>query len=156
VVLLVMACGPAQSTSTSFIALDQDFQNFQAWPSYSFDGGVEPGHPAGPRTVYINEQPAPGSTSFAKGTVIVKVLEFTTFAMAKRGETYNASGAAGWEWFELFRDPGSAAVSIVWRGTGPPAGEVYGKTGATCNQCHGGHTSNDSVLSPPLQLVSAP
>lgn len=155
--MLALACGPEPSSGTSFIALDKDFQNYPSWQSYTFDGGaVDSSHPAGPRTVFINQLPAAGSTSFDKGTIIVKVLDFTTFAMAKRGENYNASGAAGWEWFELFKEPSTGAVSIVWRGTGPPAGEKYGKTGATCNQCHAGHTTNDSVMSPPLQVLSAP
>ena len=63
------------------------------------DGGSP--HSAGVRTIYVSALPDAGSAEFATGTMIVKVSGFNTFAMHKRGGTYNANGARGWEWLEL-------------------------------------------------------
>jgi hypothetical protein len=151
------ACGGAQLTGNAFIALDRDFAGYQGWEQFSFDGGeVDAAHPAGPRTVFINHRPDAGAPEFPVGTIIVKQLEFHTLAMVKRGGGYNATGAPGWEWFELFTDPATSKVGVQWRGLGPPAGEQYGRSGQTCNACHGAASGNDSVLSAPLQLQNHP
>jgi hypothetical protein len=159
VAVLVAACGPGGAVegpdagAGSFIAFSQDFEGFTLWTSSTIaDAGPDPVHTAGPRTVYINALPPKGAAAFPKGTIIVKKMPFNTFAMVKRGGGYNAAGALDWEWFELVESNGS--VAIKWRGLGPPAGEVYGKTGQTCNQCHAGATANDFVLTPALQLGS--
>jgi hypothetical protein len=83
--------------------------------------------------------------------MIVKELSFTTFAMVKRGADYNASGAVGWEWFELTRDANGSA-RIKWRGQGPPAGETYSAAGQTCNDCHKAAAANDSVMTEAFKL----
>lgn len=154
------ACGPEElDTGSSFIALERDFADYRSWTSYDLgpDGGIiDTAHTSNPRVVYINRLPDAGATEFPQGTVVVKESPLNTFAMAKRGGGYNASGAHGWEWFELLRDETSGQVSIVWRGLGPPAGEVYGKAGQTCNMCHAANVMNDSVLSLPLQVLNQP
>ncbi len=153
--LLLCACGaPEQSSpSSGFIALQRDFAPYKTWESASFDGGVidEGVHTAGVRTVYLNQRPELGTTEWPLGTIIVKELPFTTFAMVKRGAGYNAKGARGWEWFELFNDT-PTTVNIKWRGLGPPLGEMYGKSGQTCNDCHGPAVMNDSVMNPVFRL----
>jgi hypothetical protein len=148
--LLLMACGAPPMTATGFIALERDFQGYDTWESVTFDGPDIPNvHTAGPRKVFLNARAPAGSTEWPVGTVIVKELSFTTFAMAKRGGTYNANGAAGWEWFELTRDS-NGTVRIKWRGQGPPLGESYSAAGQTCNDCHKG--TNDSVKTPAFTL----
>lgn len=160
---LQAACGeaaPAPEPTAGFIALTRDLEGYRGWQR--FEVGVEDlgaSHPAGARAVFANRLPAAdaGLTEFPVGTIIVKEQPFNIFAMAKRGDGYNAAdgGARGWEWFELFRDD-QDRVSIIWRGRGPPVGEQYGATGETCNGCHGAHSGNDSVRSPALQLRSPP
>jgi hypothetical protein len=166
----VGAAGPACSGATSgdadagdvcFEAFQADLTDFRAWTSYSYDvdaaiaGNV---HFTGPRTEWIRKTPPHGSTAFPVGTLIVKEIygvdqdSHHIFAMAKRGCGFNAGGAAGWEFFELSeglddRQP----LTILWRGTAPPAGETYaGNSG--CNVCHAACTDNDSVCSPNIRL----
>jgi len=151
-VLVLCSCGGEMTSSGSPIALASDFQGYEAWEFIvlpAVDGGTA--HSADARTVFIKQRPPAGSTEFAVGTLIVKQLPFNTFAMGKRGGTYNTNGAKGWEWFDLERHS-SGAVVIGWRGLGPPAGEEYGKSSATCNDCHKAQTDNDSVLTPALRL----
>jgi hypothetical protein len=143
----------------TFIAFASDFAAFRSWPSQSVDNPVAAGstHVAGQRTVFINQPPPVGATSFPVGTMIVKVtaVDGQIFARAKRGGSYNLAGAAGWEWFEL--EEGSNGVSIKWHGVGPPAGEKYGGDPASgCNPCHATARANDDVLSPWLQLPGVP
>jgi hypothetical protein len=160
-VVLISACGaPAPSSMPStFIALQRDFEGFESWEAFAWDSaGMGGTHDPGAVTVYLKERPPAGATAFPVGTIIVKVTpprdattEEKIFAMAKRGGTFNANGAAGWEWFELKRSTSGAPV-IVWRGVGAPAGERYGQTDASCNDCHGAAADNDSVHSPPLRV----
>jgi hypothetical protein len=147
-----------------FVALPEDFYGFQSWEAFHFDGPQEGDagvHISGRRDVYLKQQPPHGATAFPVGTIIVKSFpdEPTnfgprTFAMAKRGGNYNSTGAPGWEWFELdLSNPATPAT--VWRGLGPPVGDIYaGTNGGTCNDCHGAAKSNDSVQSAALQLSS--
>jgi hypothetical protein len=143
-----------------YLAFQRDFQTFQSWIHFDVlnapalgsevvDGGV---HPAGNRTVYINHTPEAGRTTFATGTIIVKMMETgETLAMVKRGGAYNVQGARGWEWFELQRQ-GSEWV-MLWRGITPPVGFCYaGIVGGACNTCHLGFSGNDFIGSAPLQL----
>jgi hypothetical protein len=160
IALGVGACGaaPAEDESHQFLAFPADFRGFRAWPSSVLDGDAPAGgvHLTGPRTTYLNAAPPQGATAYPRGTLVVKTLaDGTVFAMAKRGEGYNPSGAVGWEFFEL--QELADAVSIVWRGVGPPVGEKYGgDPEAGCNGCHAVARANDSLLSPSLRLGSAP
>ena len=112
----------------------------------------------GPMTVYWNRSPPSGSDEFPLGTIIVKQNDpgATTpqiFAMVKREGGYNASGAKGWEFFEL-QAADDQSVVILWRGVGPPVGESYGSDPNTCNNCHSQAGANDFVWSSALQLSS--
>ena len=74
------------------------------------------------------------------------------FGRVKRGGGYNVGGANGWEWFEL-KNLDEQQSTIIWRGVGPPVGEMYaGDPNGGCNGCHGVASSNDFVLSEPLTL----
>jgi hypothetical protein len=144
----------------SFIAFAKHFSGFRTWESFPLPASTATGdvHLEGARTEYLNERPPEGSTSFPVGTIIVKEMDDGAlpdrqiFAMVKRGGTYNQAGASGWEWFEL-QNVDESTVTIVWRGVGPPAGEMYGgDPNGGCNGCHGGAKSNDFVLSEALSL----
>jgi len=161
VVLLAGAgCGASASGvaegQAPFVAFGASFDGFETWPSSTTDGPVNDGsvHVSGVRTVYINQLPPSGATAFPRGTLIVKVsvADQKIFARAKRGAGYNPSGAVDWEWFEL-QESATNEVTIVWRGVGPPAGEMYGgdPTGG-CNSCHALAVNNDYVLAPWLSL----
>jgi len=158
VALMVMGCGGGTTGATSGTpAFARDFQDYESWETFAvpgndadvLDGGSV--HTAGSRTLYLKERPPKGSTEFPVGTMIVKVGTFNTFAMHKRGGTYNTKGAVGWEWVELERTAAGQMI-IVWQGLGPPAGERYGDFDLTCNDCHSAATANDSVLAGPMQL----
>lgn len=151
---VLLSCGPAASSEpTSFIALDRDFADFEAWEVVHLEGAtIDAAHPAGARSVYLNARPPPGRSTWPVGTVLVKVSAERTLAMAKRGATYNVHGAVGWEWFELTRDA-AGTPRIVWRGLGAPVGESYEDSDQTCNACHGAHVVNDSVLTAGFQLL---
>jgi hypothetical protein len=43
-------------------------------------------------------------------------------------------------------------VRIKWRGLGAPLGSEYGKSGSTCNDCHGSAKELDGVLTPEFRL----
>lgn len=157
----------AGNEAEQFIALQRDFAEFRSWESYDLgDAAIEPnGHPSGPRRVYINRLPDPGSKRFPTGTMIVKTRgdgapsTWEVHGMAKRGGDFNAAGALGWEWFDL-RISTSDEVAVVWRGTAPPAGHGYrtegaetvGATTGDCNACHLDARANDFVMTPHLRL----
>ncbi|PZR09361.1 MAG: hypothetical protein DI536_22535 [Archangium gephyra] len=148
VCFIVAGCGPEPEPPppAGFIALERDFIGYDTWEVKAFEGEfVDEAHTAGPRKVFLNKRAPSGSTEWPVGTIFVKELDFTTFAMVKRGNGYNENGAKGWEWFELTRDANDVS-RIKWRGLGPPLGENYSKSGQTCNACHGGAVANDSVL----------
>ncbi len=151
-VLVFAGCAPEETPSTGFIALSRDFEGYENWESVTIDGGtIDTVHAAGPRRVFLNARADAGATEWPIGTILVKEMQFTTFAMVKRGDGYNAKGARGWEWFELLQNiPGE--LPIKWRGVGPPLGENYSKSGQTCNDCHGPNVANDSVLTSGFQL----
>ena len=149
----------------SFLAFASAFEGFRTWPSTPLGGTPIPEspHTSGPRVVYVNRAPAAGSTAFHVGTVIVKEFAGTAadpariFAMVKRGGGFNSAGAAGWEWFELQATSAApeSLVAIVWRGVGPPLGEIYGgDPNGGCNGCHAGARASDFVQTPGLALSS--
>jgi hypothetical protein len=142
-----------------FIAMASDFTGFHSWHSIAITNDIAPGdsHLNGPRHVYYNHAPPPGSTAFPIGTMIVKetdpgpVTGRTVFASVKRGGNYDPTGDVSWEWFSLQNLP-NGTESILWRGPGPSGGSAYG-TGALggCNACHGVAKTTDYVLTPQLE-----
>jgi hypothetical protein len=170
VAVTAVGCGGsdagAQNTSTldgCFIAYDNQFDGFRSWPSFHYDGKAQGGsfvvvHTAGPRTEYLKSAPPHRSAAFPLQTTIVKEIgandpaNHSIFAMVKRGCGFNASGATGWEWMELTERDGGA--SILWRGSGPPAGERYAGDPTSCNTCHVTCADNDHVCSPVIRLAS--
>ena len=103
------APSPAPET---FIAFGDSFADYRSWPSFEIMVDAAPGndHLVGPRRVFYNRLPAPGSTSFPVGTIFVKesgngeLYTRHVFAMVKRGGGFNPQGARDWEWFELVHD----------------------------------------------------
>jgi hypothetical protein len=169
VVTLLVGCAERGGAGggAEYVAIERDFEGFEGWTA--FDRGsqpVGPTHPDGSSFVYVNRMPPPGARSFATGTIIVRrtthddgVIE--VHAMAKRGGNYNASGAAGWEFFDLdlaVRPDGTTEPRIVWRGEGPQMGDGYvvpdGGVILSCNHCHASFPENDSVIGPELELRS--
>lgn len=131
----------------TFVAFSADFEGFEQWEHFPANGGdggaMDPVHLDPTLVEYVNHRPPANADAFPIGTLIVKegmqgdpaTRQF--FAMAKRGGTYNTGGALGWEWFELQRAAAPGAITIVWRGYGPPEGEIYGGNAkAGCNECH--------------------
>jgi hypothetical protein len=164
--LLGLACASSPSSddggtqSGTFIAFSADFAGFHDWQSFDVTKDAAPGtiHPDAMLIEYLNKAPPSGSTEFPVGTIIVKEgtdgdpMTRQFFAMAKRGPNWNVDGATGWEWFEL-RNEANGGAGIVWRGVGPPAGEVYGgDPNAGCNTCHV-QCGNDAVCAPAVQLT---
>lgn len=156
------ATEPAPVGATTFTAFAQHFAGFHAWaamPAVSTHAGDTGLHGEGEMTVYINRLPPHGAGEFPVGTVIVKesnggdVRDRQLFAMVKRGGGYNATGAKGWEWFELEGQCGKDEPVIGWRGVGPPAGEKYGgDASGGCNPCHANQAENDFVRTDGLAL----
>jgi hypothetical protein len=148
-----------------FIASGDSFAGFRDWEAFVVDtpspvgGGT---HTQGVRTMYLLARPPSGARLFPVGTMIVKseVPDPTLpkgerqFAMVKRGGGYNASGASGWEYFEL---DGSDPVhpTVLWAGTGPPIGDTYNGE-ASCNACHVLASASDYVQTPALAALLAP
>ncbi len=160
------SCAPADDSSsttgdspTTLLAFATTFKGFRTWNAYPVEHPTSNVvHLAGPRTEYINKLPPDGSKSFPVGTIIVKEMDDGAladrkiFAMVKRGGGYNSEGAKDWEWFEL-QNLDEASVKIIWRGVGPPAGEMYGgDPNASCNSCHKTAAANDFVQSTELSL----
>jgi hypothetical protein len=151
--------GPSDpAVGGTFVAQNVNFRGYQDWASFSLDNPNPGGstHVAGKRTIYINHEAPAGAAEFPVGTIIVKetASDGKIFARAKRGGTFNDSGAVGWEWFELVTVGG--VTGMKWRGKGPPAGEIYGgDPNAGCNMCHKLAVNNDYVLAPGLMLAPA-
>jgi hypothetical protein len=151
---------PDPAEGSVFLAFAEDFRGYHSYQSFDVTGeasliGIHDGSTV---IEYINKLPLSGSTEFPLGTIIVKEASGGTnthelFAMVKRGGGFN-SGAPGWEWFELENlDDGADGVKVVWRGFGPPVGEMYGGDAAGgCNKCHGACNDNDSVCSSSTRL----
>lgn len=152
----------ALGENQTFIALERDFQGFEAWHQVKVSDrpAIGQAHAAGDAHEYINHLPEAGSNTFPVGTILVKTVRKTgdgkkpldVFAMVKRGGGYNAQGSPGWEWFEL-RPRADASLGIVWRGINPPDGEGYGRDVKDgCNGCHQKAAHNDYVQAPALSL----
>jgi len=137
------------------------FDNFCNWTSAPATNSEDAGdgiHAPGPLTVYWNNSPPHGSSTFPMGTIIIKesqqadVTTRTAFAMVKRGCGFNADGAQNWEWFSV-ADNGNCTMTLLWRGAFAPVGETYsGKPAGDCNSCHGMVVDNDYVWDTALQL----
>jgi hypothetical protein len=164
-VCLLVSCGPVAEERDpggdpgSFVAFQRDFQGFAGWQRYEI-GNFEPVgdglvHIAGKRVVYVNQMPVAGKSAFPVGTIVVKTMQTgETFAQVKRGGTYNAKGAVGWEWFELKEVNGEWV--ILWRGIAPPVGAcatTYGASGGACNGCHASFAGNDYIGTSVLDLA---
>ena len=158
------ADGGANPNPSVVIAFASSFKGFRSWMAFDVTKEAAPGtvHPDAHLIEYLNKAPPTGSTSFPIGTILVKEPTVngepsTTpyFAMVKRGGGYNADGASDWEWFELQNIPGNNDdVQLVWRGVGPPAGEVYGgDPNAGCNTCHR-DCGNDAVCAKSVSLAA--
>lgn len=167
ILLLLASClddDLAPDASGEFIAFQTNFADYRDWKSELVAEDPEGlGHLTGTRYVYISEMPPNGSEAFPTGTMIVKEAQngedradWDIFAMVKRGNNYNATGAHGWEWFELTWI--GDVPAIAWRGPTSPANSGYtdldGDTAASgdCNACHAGAWQNDYVIDAALQL----
>lgn len=156
--------GGGEVAGDSYLPIVSDFQGFRSWPSVFLPAAPDRGavHLAADRRVYINELPPEGATEFPVGTIIVKESEDSdvladrkVFAMAKRvtDGSYNATGARGWEWWEL-ENVDEDTVVKVWSGVGPPAGHEYGgDADGECNTCHLGADENDFVFPGAIDLT---
>jgi hypothetical protein len=163
---VLATCNSARSESAppplrSFLALERDFQGFRGWTAIDLPERGPQGitHVAGKRREYVNRRPPSGLSAFPVGTILVKELlsdapeGHQIFAMVKRGGSYNAVGAPGWEWFEL-RERDDKSVGIVWRGLSAPDGESYGGDPlGTCSNCHQMAKKNDFVRATSLALA---
>ncbi|GAB5541633.1 MAG: hypothetical protein SangKO_013930 [Sandaracinaceae bacterium] len=163
--LSLSACAEPAGEPDLFIALTRDFEDFESW--IVFDRGVDPVLPSHDHrsVIYLDRLPERGRLDFPVGTRIVRTQEpsedptgWELHAMVKRGDGFNAEGAAGWEFFELALTS-ERRPAVVWRGEGPPDGDGYfpGAPGAdvlSCNHCHASAVDNDSVLSPALDLAA--
>jgi hypothetical protein len=133
------------------------FCNWHSAPAMNSEDAGDGIHAPGPLTVYWNNSPTHGSTSFPIGTIIIKEPTQITpgtqaFAMVKRGCGYNEDEAKNWEWWSL-ADNGDCTMTMLWRGPAAPAGETYsGKPVGDCNGCHGMVVDNDYVWDTALQL----
>jgi hypothetical protein len=155
--------GDSLGDGSQFLAFASNFAGYHGWEKLVVDAptntDLDAGpHFNGPRTVYVKRGGPAGAATFAKGTLIVKEVNATTgephtFAMAKRGASYNGTGAVGWEYFELEpASTGTDEVTVKWRGVGPPDGENYGGAAdGGCNGCHAAAASTDYVLVPGLK-----
>jgi len=172
--------GPAAAPE-QFVAFASDFAGYHDWasapatpapglPAVPGDGVSVADASAGdagaadggvhhrPLTVYWNHAPSSGSATFPVGTIIVKETDEgdptqrQVFAMVKRGANFNASGAVGWEWFELANTTAETVI-IKWHGYGPTGTtDTYGGNPHVCNDCHGLARPNDYVWSSAVQL----
>jgi hypothetical protein len=124
----------------------------------------------GPVVVYLKQLPPLDATSFPVGAMLVKTVEigqpstWEVHGMIKRGGSFNARGALGWEFLDLSVDE-DCTPRINWRGDRPPRDHGYKSLpglepegemmmDADCNSCHGTPAAreNDGVLSKPLRL----
>jgi len=154
---------PEAPSATEFGALVSDFQPYPSWTNFYVGDVPDPNGVdlTGPRTVYINKMPPPGSKQFPVGTILVKVIRtgeapstWQMFALVKRGGDFDEQAAPGWEWFGLAEND-DRHVSIEWRGDGPPPDGSYGSiVNVGCIFCHAQAKANDYVETPELQLAN--
>jgi len=152
-----VAFDPVENANNQLPAFD-NFCNWSSAPATNSEDASDGIHAPGPLTVYWNNSPPHGSSTFPIRTIIIKesqqadVTTRTAFAMVKRGCGFNADGALNWEWFSL-ADNGDCTMSQLWRGAFAPAGETYSnKPVGDCNGCHGMVVDNDYVWDSALQL----
>jgi hypothetical protein len=152
-----VAFDPQENASSVVPAFD-NFCNWSSAPATNSEDASDGVHAPGPLTVYWNNSPPHGSSTFPVGTIIIKEPQGgnptmrQAFAMVKRGCGYNGEGAVNWEWFSL-EDNGNCTMTQLWRGAFAPVGETYsGKPAGDCNGCHGMVVDNDYVWDTALQL----
>lgn len=156
--ILALGCAPEpEPLREPFVAIEADFQGFRDWPSFKLPPAslVPDSHASGVRRLYASAMPAEPGGPFPVGTILVKAVEtddpatWQLHAMAKRGGGYNDAGARGWEFFDLAIDA-AGAVTIRWRGEGPPPGAAGypgdGTGDGQCNGCHGLVADRDYVF----------
>lgn len=163
--LCLAGCGDADVSAPvepgTFVAFDRDFLAYTTWPRTDLGTLSLAGHPPGPRWVHLNRPLPAGATAYPVGTILVKVVQaepdptqWVLFGMVKRGGTYNAGGAAGWEYFVL-RLSREAVPFILSRGIAPNLiGAPYTVgDGIGCNSCHGTEDARefDGILTPSLR-----
>lgn len=154
-----------------FLAQQRDFAEYRDWMTFEKDRMDDHGGVLGTTTIYLNELPTDGAEKFPVGTMLVKTMapadgsRFTIHAMVKRGSTFNAKGALGWEFFELALNKKDVPI-ILWRGADPPSGEQYqvllskneiatDTTGeASCNSCHA--SAQDGTFDDVAALLTTP
>jgi hypothetical protein len=168
------ACdGSTGGDDGTFIALQSSFAGFRQWQSYYLGDNELAGHPPGKRYGYIKQKTT--DSKYPVGAVILKTVESGTseadwelFGMAKRGGSFNAGGAVGWEFFTM--RIGSTGEPVIYsRGANPSDADADGGltgtgysdpagSGTTCNRCHGvsGTDRTDHVLSPLLAPGAQP
>jgi hypothetical protein len=136
-----------------FIAQNSSFKNYQDWTAFKITVKSEHEGLSGETAIYVSQLPNTETKTFPVGTILFKTTLVNGFdkpvvhAMSKRGSGFNADGALGWEYFELLMGKGDVPY-ILWRGSKPPAGEMYQAllgamsvvrpmtTDADCNSCH--------------------
>jgi hypothetical protein len=159
--LAALGTKPEMPVREPFIVFTKDFEGFETWEHFDIPADPHPisVHEDGPRTVYLNRRPPPGSERFPVGTIIVKTIQlgdrtsWSVFAMVKRGASYNRAGAPGWEWFQLGLSDRPGDVRIHWRGTGAPDQDGGYGSGGDCNLCHMEWAAhNDAVQARELDL----
>lgn len=152
--LACAACGadPGEEAGT-FVAFQQHFTPYRSWTSVNLGMRTLVGHPTGEAVVYAN-RPVPTACAWPVGSILVKEIRtgedqraWELFAMVRRGGSYDANPAAGWEFFTLGLAANGAPV-ITGRGINPGIDTYSGAGGGGCNGCHGAPAAHpfDSVL----------
>jgi hypothetical protein len=152
-------------SKTEFIANTSSFASYADWMEFEHDVTSDHGGVLGTTTVYVSKLPDATTRKFPVGALLVKTTKtadsdaLTIHAMSKRGGTFNATGAVGWEYFELLLSK-QGTPYILWRGEKPPSGEQYKlllgaeatpNTEGDCNGCHG--AGQDGMLGDALTTL---
>lgn len=164
--LALAGCG-GDAPPTEHVASEADFAGFDTWERFDRGHrGFLPSHPDGQTYVYRNHPPPEGTTHHPVGTIVVRVTmagpesDWEVHAMVRRGGTFNATGAAGWEYFDLSlaRTGDRLTPTINWRGEGPgdsADGYAHGAEGVAlgCNHCHAAVARHDGLIGDELALA---
>lgn len=152
------SCGDDAANAGAFIALQEHFAPYRTWASVDLGVRGLVGHPTGRSIVYANG-PVPEGCAWPLGAILVKEIRVTDdprtweiFALVKRGGSFDANPAAGWEFFTLGLATNGTPV-ITGRGINPGTDSYTGGSGGGCNGCHGSTAARpfDSVLTVALR-----